>query len=88
MVVTVAWGLLLITGLVLMLHAADQEDRRRMEEEDRAFRAKFDLPEAPETQQDHGKPLDNRPDMMNRSRRTENVPEIAKSEGVSRGNKR
>jgi hypothetical protein len=88
MVVTVAWGLLLITGVVLMLQHAAEVDRRQMEEEDRLFRAKFDLPEGPETLQDHGKPLDNRPDMMNRSRRTENVPEIAKSEGVSRGNKR
>lgn len=88
MVVTVAVGLLGIALVVIILHAIDHAERRRMDADDRRFRALLERAGAPEPAPDAGQTPQNNTDMREWSRRPENGPEIAKSEGVQRGSSR
>jgi len=87
MVVTVAIGLLGIALVVIILHAIDHAERRRMEADDRRFRALLERAGTPEPAPDAGQAPQNSPDMRDWSRRPGNGPEIAKSEGVSHGSR-
>lgn len=78
----VAGGMLVLVVVAVMLHLEDRNDREKIAKVDRRIAA---LMESARDGAEPRGPTPNRPDMRDWSRRHENGPEIAKSEGVQRG---
>jgi len=78
----VAGGLLVLVVVAVMLHLEDKRDQDKIATVDRHIAALMD---ATRRGEEPPEPMQNRPDMTNPSRRHENGPQIAKSEGVQRG---
>lgn len=75
----VAGGMLVLVVVAVMLHLEDRRDREKIAAVDRRIAALMD---ATRRGEEPPEPTQNRPDMTNPSRRHENGPQIAKSEGV------
>ena len=84
MVYTLCWGLMVLVIIAVSLHMTDQADKRRIEKADRDYQAALDAANDPEQGAEPPRPIETRRDVRDWSRRHENGPEIAKSEGVSR----
>ena len=82
MLYAVCWGLIVLVIVAVMLHMEDRRDREKIAAVDRRIAALMD---ATRRGEEPPEPTQNRPDMTNPSRRHENGPQIAKSEGVQRG---
>ncbi|NLE94379.1 MAG: hypothetical protein GX600_01670 [Dehalococcoidia bacterium] len=82
MLYAVCWGLIVLVIVAVMLHMEDRRDREKIAAVDRRIAALMD---ATRRGEEPPEPMQNRPDMTNPSRRHENGPQIAKSEGVQRG---
>ena len=82
MLYAVCWGLIVLVIVAVMLHMEDRRDREKIAAVDRRIAALMD---ATRRAEEAGRRMQNRPDMTNPSRRHENGPQIAKSEGVQRG---
>ena len=86
MVLSLAWGLMVVVLVALLLNAADQSDRRKLDDMDRrvddAFHAAMD---APEGGADPAGPRGKRPAMTNQSCRPQNGLISRDLEGVQRG---